>query len=63
MIMSQKTFNLLVGLIFLAVAIMHLWRIINDTPVIFGDINIPIWVSWGGIVVAGYLSYHGLTKR
>jgi uncharacterized integral membrane protein len=58
--MSQKKYNTVTGLIFLAVAIMHLFRVMNGTPVNFGSISIPLWVSWLGVLVAGFLSYQGL---
>ncbi|MDO8589968.1 MAG: hypothetical protein Q7R69_01720 [bacterium] len=61
--MNQKTFNLLVGLVFLVVAVMHLWRIINGMSVTFGSSDIPMWVSYAGIVIAGYLAYYGLKNR
>jgi len=43
--------------LFLIVAIMHLLRIIFGWPVEIGGLNIPFWVSWLGVLVAGALAY------
>src|SRR6185503_3820156 len=47
----------LVGVVFLIVAILHLLRIVFGWNLILGEVNIPIWLSWIGIFVPGYLSY------
>ncbi|MEK7176119.1 MAG: hypothetical protein AAB695_01960 [Patescibacteria group bacterium] len=61
--MSQKTFNSIAGLVFLLVAVMHLLRIANGWAVTMGSFDVPMWASWIGVIVAGYLAYHGLKKR
>jgi hypothetical protein len=43
-------------LIFAIVAIMHLVRIINGWLVEVGPYNIPMSVSWAGLVVAALLA-------
>jgi hypothetical protein len=60
--MDQKTFSLLAGAIFALVALLHLLRIFMGWPVSIGGWMVPMWVSWLGFVVAGALSYFGLTR-
>lgn len=47
----------LVGLIFLIVALLHLLRIAFGWDLILGNVAIPLWLSWLGVVIPGYLSY------
>src|SRR6266436_8912748 len=53
--MDQKTFSIVAGVIFAAVALFHLVRIYMDWPVTIGCWSVPMWVSWIGLVVAGGL--------
>ena len=49
-------------LIFAIVAIMHLVRIINGWSVAIGPHNIPMSVSWAGLVVAALLALWGVAQ-
>jgi type VI protein secretion system component VasF len=35
-------------------------RLIFGWPMQIGDVTIPLWVSWIGLIVAGALAYFGL---
>ena len=59
--MDQKTFTIIAGAIFAAVALLHLLRIFFGWPAVLGGWTVPMWVSWIGLVVAGGLSYFGLS--
>ncbi|MDE1970877.1 MAG: hypothetical protein KGI50_04875 [Patescibacteria group bacterium] len=54
---SKKSFFMLGGFIFLAVALLHLWRLVLAVPVEIGSLTLPFWLSGVGFVVAGFLSY------
>jgi len=43
--------------IFGVVALLHLWRSIAGLPANIGTISLPVWASYVGVVVAGYLAY------
>ena len=58
--MDQKTFSIVAGVIFTAVALFHLVRIYMDWPVMIGGWSVPMWVSWIGLVVAGGLAFFAL---
>ena len=55
--MSQKTFSLVAGLIFLVVAVLHLLRLVIGWHVVIADWTVPTWVSWIAIPIAGFLAY------
>ena len=61
--MSQRTFSLVAGLIFLLVAIAHLCRFLLKWSVVINGWTVPMWVSAIALVVAGYLAYEGLRSR
>ncbi len=61
--MNQRTFSLTVGVIFLAIAVLHALRILFGWEAIIGGLAVPTWVSWVALVVAGYLAYEGFRLR
>jgi uncharacterized integral membrane protein len=58
---DQRTFNVVASVIFAMVALLHLLRIYMDWPIVIGSWTAPMWVSWIALVVAGSLSYFGLS--
>jgi hypothetical protein len=58
--MSQKAFSLVAGLIFSLVALGHLLRLLYSWPVHMAGWTLPMWVSWPGVLVAGFLGFAGL---
>lgn len=50
----QKTALNVSGIVFLAVALLHVWRYLLKVPVTFGATQIPIELSFVGAVV-GFL--------
>ncbi len=57
--MDQKTFNLTVSLLLLAVALAHLYRCITGGALVVGGHDLPMAVSVFGTIVPGYLSVRG----
>ena len=53
--MNSKAYFVISGTIFGLVAVAHLLRVIYQMPVQAGDWAFPMWLSWGGLVVAGAL--------
>jgi hypothetical protein len=58
--MSQITFSLVAGLIFLLVAVMHLLRLALRSEVVLNGRSVPMWISWLALVIAGFLAFEGL---
>jgi hypothetical protein len=58
--MSQKTFSLAAGLVFLVIALMHVLRLALRWDVLVGGWAVPMWISGVAIVISGYLASEGL---
>ncbi len=58
--MSQKTFTLTAGIVFLLIALGHLLRVVLGATFVVQGIAVPMWVSGLAVVVMGYLAYQGL---
>ena len=61
--MSKKNFFAVSGTVFLLIALVHLFRILQDWQVIIGDYTLPVWMSWAAVIAGLYLSYQGLKHR
>ena len=59
--MSQRTFTIIASVIFGVVALFHVLRIFFGWPAVIGGWMVPMWLSWIGLVVAGGLSYFGIS--
>jgi hypothetical protein len=57
--MNKNAYFFISGLVFAIVAIVHLFRIINQFPIVVGTWVIPMTVSVLGLIVSGILSYCG----
>lgn len=55
--MSQKAFNWTTGVIFLAILVLHILRLVYGWDGVIGGVAIPMWASWVSIVVSAYLAY------
>ena len=58
--MAQRTFSLITAILFLLIALLHALRLLRGWHVTIGDIVVPVWVSWIGLAIAGYLAYQGV---
>ena len=61
--MGQRSYNALTAAIFTVVAVAHLLRVILGWTVQIGSWEIPIWVSWLALVVAGLLAWVGFRQN
>jgi hypothetical protein len=57
--MSQRTFSLIAGVIFLLIAVGHLLRIVSGAEFVVQGVTIPVWASVIAMIVMGYLSFAG----
>ena len=57
--MTPRIFSLVAGIIFSLVTLLHTLRLLRGWHVVIGDLSVPVWVSWLGLVIAGYLAYQG----
>lgn len=56
--LSAKTYFQITGLIFAIVGLAHLLRVLSGWTVVVGGLNVPMWISYVGIVGLWYLSYN-----
>ena len=63
--MTQQIFSLVTAMLFSLIALLHAIRLARGWHVTIGDIVVPVWDSWIGLVIAAYLAYEGfrLSKR
>ena len=54
--MNQKTFTLTAGVVFALVAALHAVRLALRWTAVIGGWSVPLWVSWLGLLLAGYLA-------
>ena len=57
--MTQRTFSLITATLFSLIALGHALRLLRGWHVTIGDIVVPVWISWIGLVIAVYLAYQG----
>jgi hypothetical protein len=60
--MTPRLYRLITAAIFAAVAILHAARIVFGWEAVIGGWAAPRWVSWAGILVAGYLAWWGFRQ-
>lgn len=54
--MPQKVYIAVSGVIFDLVFLFHLLRIIFGWRAAIGEFEVPMWISWVSLAVAGYLA-------
>jgi hypothetical protein len=57
--MSNKTYLCLVSAIFSIITIVHGLRAIYGWDAVIGGYSLPMWVSYLGVLLAGFLAYSG----
>ncbi|MBI3332963.1 MAG: hypothetical protein HYZ93_02595 [Candidatus Omnitrophica bacterium] len=61
--MTQRTFNLIAGSIFLIVALFHALRLAHHWEAVIGGWRIPVGLSWAALCLSGALSYLAFTRK
>ena len=55
--MGYRRYCVASGVLFALVAVAHLLRIVNGIPVLVGQYDVPMLVSWIGFVVPAVLAF------
>jgi hypothetical protein len=61
--MNAKNYFLVSGVVFGAIAVVHLFRLLRGWPFIIGDFSAPISISIGGVVIFALLSIWAFRLR
>ena len=54
---SERKLLYIAGIVFLIVAAVHALRLLTGWTLIVGELDLPLWLSWFGVIIPGYLSY------
>jgi len=57
--MKNKTYFIIVSIVFVVVTLLHSLRIIFDWSMRVGNWDVPMWLSWLAVIFVGMLAYHG----
>lgn len=55
--MGNKPFTTIAAIIFAIMAVVHVFRLVTHFQVVAGSHEIPMWVSWIGIVIPAILAW------
>lgn len=61
--MNHKTYMTVSTGIFALVALLHLARVLLGWDAVIGGWEVPMWLSWGAVIGAGFLAYTGYTHQ
>jgi hypothetical protein len=53
----ERAYLFAAGVLFAIVAVAHLMRLFASASLNLGGFEVPLWLSWVGVAVTGYLSY------
>ena len=54
---KERTYLMIVGVIFTVVALVHLTRIFTGADLALFGWSAPLWLSWLGTIITSYLAY------
>jgi len=54
---ANRPFTMIAAILFLVVALAHAYRLMTGCEVTLGGSEIPQWISWIGLVIAGGISF------
>ena len=57
--MTQRTFTLVTAMLFLLIALLHAVRLLRGWQITIEGAVVPLWVSWIGLAITGYLAWQG----
>ena len=57
--MTPRVFSLITATLFSLIALLHAVRLLQGWQVTIGGAVVPLWVSWIGLAISGFLAYEG----
>jgi hypothetical protein len=57
--MTPRIFWLIAAALFALIALGHALRLLFGWGVAVENVVVPVWISWIGLAIAGYLAYQG----
>lgn len=59
----SRPFTLISAIVFFVVALAHVIRIVMRFQLVIGSHHIPLWVSYFGVLIPGFLAISLLRER
>lgn len=53
----EHTYLVVAGAVFTVVALAHVWRIFASGELVLLGWEVPLWLSWFGVILAAYMAY------
>jgi hypothetical protein len=57
--MTPRIFSVIAAAVFSLIALGHAIRLLFRWHVTVENIVVPVWISWIGLAITGYLAYQG----
>jgi len=61
--MTPRLYSLITAALFSLITLLHALRLLRGWQVTIGDTVVPLWVSWIGLAISGFLAYEGFLLR
>lgn len=61
--MTRRNYFVVSSAVFAAVALVHLYRVMQGWTAVINGYEVEMWASWISIAVAGYLAFTGYGFR
>jgi hypothetical protein len=61
--MTPRLYSLITAALFSLITLLHALRLLLGWQVTIGDTVVPLWVSWIGLAISGFLAYEGFLLR
>jgi hypothetical protein len=61
--MTHGAYLLVTSSMFALIALLHALRLFYGWRVTMGGWTVPVWVSWVGLLIAGYLACQGFLLK
>jgi len=61
--MNRQLYFSVTSIIFLILAVISVLRVVNGWNAAIGELDVPLWASYVGILVGGYLAWYGFQYR
>jgi hypothetical protein len=61
--MKQGAYLLVTSSIFALIAVLHALRLFYGWKATMEEWTVPVWVSWVGLLIAGYLACQGFLLK
>lgn len=57
--MNNKIYLRIISFVFLVIAVLHVFRLVDGWEAVINNYTLPMWISWVAILLAGFLAFRG----